>query len=347
MLRTADFLKFLITLGALVAFATQAYGRAADSEEREAERWLKKIHLAAQTLNYSGTFIYQQGSQIRSSRITHIVEGRNEVEKLEVLDGKPREYIRKNEEVVYYVPEEKTVWVEERLTREGFPAILASDPATLGRYYRVHFGASDRVAGFDCQVLSLQPKDNLRYGYRLWVEKSSGLLLRAQTVDNNQVIEQISFTQLALGNLPLQLIKPSYGNMQGWRVERAVIQHVAVPDLKIGFLPPGFKQIGAVKRLASPAIANDPAVDGAQASSGVNSSEVVQIVFSDGLAAISLFIEPGSQSRTEGAIQQGGVNIIGKRLGEFWLTIVGEVPAVTIKRVANSVEFKAINKSEP
>lgn len=81
--------------------------------------------------------------------------------------------------------------------------------------------------------------------------------------------------------------------------------------------------------------------DGSRMSAQPSQREVAQMVFSDGLAAISVFIEPGTQSRTEGSMQQGAMNIIGKRYGDFWLTIVGEVPSAAIRQVANSIEFKS------
>lgn len=336
MRRPAELFKFILVLSGLLALATQAQSRVAEAEEQEAQRWLRKIPHAAQTLSYSGTFIYQQGSRARTSRITHVMQGKSELEKLEVLDGKPREYVRKNEEIVYYAPDEKAMLVERRITREGFPSILARDVDNLGAYYQLRLGEMSRVAGYDCQVIELDPRDKLRHGYRLWVEKTSGLLLQAQTVGEGKVLEQIAFTQLALGNISPQLVRPSYAEVGNWRVEKSKLQHVEVPDLNIGFLPPGFKKTMAVKRRFP-----QSAADTLDMGETLAAREVVQLVFSDGLAAISIFIEPGSHSGIEGAIQQGAVNIVGKRLGDFWLTIVGEVPVTAVRQVANSVEFKS------
>jgi sigma-E factor negative regulatory protein RseB len=97
-------------------------------------------------------------------------------------------------------------------------------------------------------------------------------------------------------------------------------------------LPSGFRKIREVRRQVSDSSATVPGA--------TTQREVSQIVYSDGLAAISVFIEPGSQSRTEGFLQQGAMNIMGKRHGDFWLTIVGEVPSTAIRQVANSIEFK-------
>lgn len=332
MRRTLALFKLVVALSSFIAFSTQAEP-ALSGESREGQALLRTIQSAAQKLNYSGTFIYQQGSQVRTSRITHLVEGKNELEKLEVLDGQPREYIRSNDEIICYVPDTKTLLVEKRVAQDVFPAMLAANADTLAEHYTIKKGESGRIAGFDCQSVILEPKDDLRYGYRLWAEKSTGLLLRAQTVNEaGEVIEQISFTQLAIGNVDRNRVKPTFTNTRGWRVENAVMSHVDLSSWNVKRLPPGFRKTRELKRMVS-----DTPVQTGQVPA---QREVSQIVYSDGLAAISVFIEPSSQSRTEGSLQQGAMNVVGKRQGEFWLTIVGEVPSTAIRQVANSIEYK-------
>jgi sigma-E factor negative regulatory protein RseB len=298
---------------------------------------LKRIQSAAQHLSYSGTFVYQQASQMRTSRITHILAGRNELEKLEVLDGKPREYIRNNDDVACYMPDARTVLIEKRVTSDVFPAILGADPAELANHYNLNAGPDDRVAGRDCQAIVLEPKDKLRYGYRFWADKQTGLLLRAQTLDGRgEVVEQISFTQIEIGAIDRARVRPGYADTHGWRVERAAMSQVDLSAWSVT-PPPGFSKIQEVRRLISAAA---PA-GAAPAQNRPAEREVSQIVFSDGLAAISVFIEPGSQNRTEGAIQQGAMNIVGRRQGDYWLTVVGEVPEAAIRQVSNSIELKS------
>ena len=338
MLRPTDFFRYVIALASLLAFAAHAQGHVADLQEREAQRWLRKIPLAAQTLDYSGTFLHQRSDRVYTSRITHVVQGQDELEKLEVLDGRPREYVRMNDEVVYYAPDKKAMLVEPRATRVGFPALMFTDPAQLSSFYRIYFDKAGQVAGYPCQVLVLVPRDNLRYGYRLWIEKSSGLLLKMQTLADDQVIEQIGFTQLVLGNIPLQSARPTHNEVQDWRYERRALQHIEMPGLKVGFLPSGFTQIASV-RSSIPFAASDVTDKGAQA---VKAREVVQIVFSDGLAAISIFLHPGSPPLGHVSAQQGSIHIIGKRFDDFSLIIVGEIPALAIKQVADSIEIQSI-----
>jgi sigma-E factor negative regulatory protein RseB len=316
--------------------SAHAANTASSVEELDAQSWLKRIQTAAQKLNYAGTFVYQQGNQMRTSRITHVLDGKNEVEKLEILDGKPREYIRNDEEVICYLPESKTLLVEKRVTHDVFPAILAANLSDLTETYDLKKGGVGRVAGHDCQTIMLEPKDKLRYGYKLWADRLTGLLLRAQTLnDRNEVVEQISFTQISIGNISRAQARPSFRDTGDWHVENALMSQVSQSGWTVKSLPPGFRKIREVKRLVSDT--------SAAVSSGApsNSREVLQMVFSDGLAAISVFIEPGSQSRTEGSLQQGAINIVGKRQGDYWLTIVGEVPSTAIRQVANSIEFKS------
>src|SRR3981081_2592726 len=228
MRRTLVLFRFVVVLSSFIAFTAHAETPGPmTADRREAQAWLKKIQSAAQRLNYSGTFVYQQGNLMRTSRITHVLDGRNEIEKLEVLDGKPREYIRNNEEIICYVPEAKTLLVEKRVTQDVFPAILAANPADLAEHYNIRKGETGRVAGFDCQAVLLEPKDNLRYGYKLWAEKSTGLLLRAQTLnEKSEVVERTAFAQIAIGNIDPNRVRPSFANTRGWRVENAVMSQI-------------------------------------------------------------------------------------------------------------------------
>src|SRR5690606_30775067 len=183
MRQTLGLLKFVILFSSLLALTSHAENSHKASDVREAQVWLKKIQTSAKQLDYSGTFVYQQGNQVRTSRISHVRHGSNEHEKLEILDGQPREYIRNNEEIACYIPESKAIRIEKRVSRDTFPAILDAQPEELLQHYDLQKGERGRVAGHNCQTIVLKPKDKLRYGYKLWVEQSTGLLLKAQTVN--------------------------------------------------------------------------------------------------------------------------------------------------------------------
>lgn len=330
-------LTCVVTVAATYAQTVGAEIPGVGDESNEAQRLLHQMQSAAKKVNFSGILVYQQGSQVRTSRITHLHDGKNEVEKLEILDGSPREYLRKDDEIVCYLPDIHTLLIEKKIAHDVFPAIFAANPAELTRYYSIKRGQSQRIAGFETHEVILEPKDSLRYGYRLAAEKSTRLLLRAQTVnENNEVIEQITFTQLEIGNINRVRVKPTFQHVSGWRVENSAMGQASPGGWSVKNTPPGFKKIREMKRM----IVDLTATPGNTANSSPTSHEVVQMVYSDGVAAISVFIEPGSRNKTEGFSQQGALNIAGKRQGDFWLTIVGEVPATAIRQVANSIEFK-------
>ena len=337
MRRNLFLLECLVILSSALTQAAHADNAAATEDSKEAQHLLHQMQYAAQRVNFSGIFVYQQGSQVRTSRITHLLDGKNEIEKLEILDGTPREYLRTNDEIICYMPEAHTLLIEKKIAHDVFPAIFAANPAELTQYYLIKRGQMQRVAGHETQEVVLEPKDNLRYGYRLSAERSTGLLLRAQTInEKNDVVEQISFTQLDIGNISRAQVRPTFQHTANWRVETSGATQVAALGWSVKNTPAGFKKIREMKRMIV-----DVAASTGEAPVSKNAArEVLQLVYSDGVAAISVFIEPESRSRTEGSMQQGALNIAGKRQGEFWLTIVGEVPAAAIRQVANSIEFK-------
>src|SRR5690606_35899917 len=199
--------RFVKTLAVLcmglVACSWQA--RAADEASVQqtppVSELLTHIQKAARDLDYVGVFARQQGNTLISSRIVHVVDGTGERERLELLDGEPREFLRHNDTVQCLIPERKTI-IRERSRGDRFPAIMLGDAQGLDSYYQVH--ASDkigRVAGHECQVHELIPKDGFRYGYRLCTETDTHLLLKLQVLSpepGHAVLDQIAFTSLKL-----------------------------------------------------------------------------------------------------------------------------------------------------
>ncbi len=323
----------MVLLGGLFPLLALAQS---SSDDIEISKLLQSIQVAAKKLTYSGTFVYQQGNQIRTSRITHAFDGDIEVEKLEILDGKPREYLRRNGEVSCYLPDSKLIQVEKNLTQEEFPALLSENAALLPKSYLIRKAQMSRVAGAECQVLTFQPKDTARYGFKLCVEKNSNLLLGIQTLNPRQeVIEQIAFTQINIGDVDKARLKPSYSNTSNWKTEYLTVKANVNSGWSVKSLPSGYKKTLETRRLIP------MSASAASAEDNVNKAhEVVQMMFSDGLSTFSVFVEPNLGNRTEGSLQQGAMTITSKRLGEHWLTVVGEVPSTAIKQVVNSIQLK-------
>ncbi|MGH8694324.1 MAG: sigma-E factor regulatory protein RseB domain-containing protein, partial [Burkholderiales bacterium] len=218
MARSALLLPTLFGLG-----FTAGVALADPLQESEALAMLQRIADAARQLNYTGTFVYQHGDQVETSRIVHFADSSGEYEKLETLDGPRREIIRNNDEVMCYYLDAKIMRSEKRVARRTFPALLPDQLSALTVYYQIRKGEPERIAGFDSQALVLEPRDGMRYGHKFWAETNSGLLLKARMVnERHNVVEQFSFTQLAIGSgISRDMVKPSFSvSFPEWRVDR-------------------------------------------------------------------------------------------------------------------------------
>jgi sigma-E factor negative regulatory protein RseB len=296
---------------------------AAQAQSPETLSWLRKIHEATQRLSYTGTFVYQNGMRSETSRITRYVDAAGDIEKLEVMDGVPREIVRTRDTVRCYLPDSRVVKVDRR-TERGFPALVPERIMALARHYDLTLGETRRIAGYECQAVVLSPKDNLRYGYRLYADVNSGMLLRAATVDSegNQV-EQFTFTQLTLGNVTRDMVKPRHA-VRDWRVENTGAEHARLDGWGLAAELPGFQKVTELKRRLG------------------ESRPVGQMVYSDGLAAVSVFIEPLEGRRDAvrtGLSSMGAIHIYTREVANHRVTVVGEAPAVSVQRIADSVEF--------
>lgn len=298
------------------------------SSSAEALEWLKKIANAPRQHNYIGTFVYSSGNDIETSRIVHLVDEEGEHEKSEVLDGAPREIIRNNDEMRCYLPERKTVVTEKRWLRKVFPALLPQPLTNLDDNYIVKKGGQERVSDYLCQVIELEPRDDKRYGQKLWVDTETGLLLKAAVMDKDRVIEQFVFTDLKIGGeIDKNLLKSRYASKTAdWRTTNLISSTIGSGELgwRVANPPPGFKKIIEMKRNLSG-----------------TSRPVGQIALSDGLAAVSVFIEPlskGSSAPVEGLYRSdGAINIYTRTVEDTVVTTVGEVPPATVIQIGNSV----------
>lgn len=291
--------------------------------------WLGRIATAGKRLNYSGTFIYQSGRNFETSRISHAADpGGGERERLEVLDGSPREVIRTGTEVRCVLPDQKMIIVDRPGGQRAFPSRLPASFGGLTENYRIRKGEIGRVAGLDAQLVVLEPKDNFRYGHQLWAELQSGLLLKARTVDeNDQIIEQFAFSDVRIGGeIDSEAFEPQYRKEPDWRVVRTHGVEVGRGDSgwDVTTPVPGFSLTSVVRRPL-----------------GSNRGEALQIVFSDGLAAVSVFIEPGGvEVVREGVIPMstGAVNMYKRVVDGHAVTVLGEVPLRTVQRLGDGIQ---------
>ncbi|RYF15401.1 MAG: transcriptional regulator [Comamonadaceae bacterium] len=309
---------------AAVAGPRGAEDRSGGRAERSVGEWLTRMHEASRQRNYVGTFVVTSSNgQMSSARIWHACNGERQVERVESLSGAPRSTFRRDDEVLTFLPESRTVRVERREALGLFPELLKPNESAIPDFYTANRVGSDRVAGFDADIVQVLPKDALRFGYRIWSEKKSGLVVKLQTLDDaGKVLEQAAFSELQL-DAPVRMdkIAQMMAVPDGWRVEKAQVAKTTAAAEGWGLKSQvaGFKAMSCYKR----------PIEG-----------VLQWIFSDGLASVSVFVEDFDRQRhqQEGVFASGATHTVTRRLQDWWITAVGEVPPQTLKAFSESLE---------
>ncbi len=298
--------------------------------ERSINEWLERMHQASGQRNYVGTLVVSSNTgAMASARIWHACEGDQQVERVDSLTGAPRSTFRRNEEVITFLPQARVARTERRETPDLFPALLKPSETAIPDFYAVRRIGGDRVAGFETDVVQLAPKDTLRFGYRIWSEKKTGLVVKLQTLDlDGRVLEQAAFSELQL-DAPVRADKLNQmmAATDGWRVEKseAVKTNASSEGWQLKGDVPGFKPVSCYKRPTAAA----PVAEGG-----------MQWIFSDGLASVSLFVEAYDRRRHvhEGLFSSGATQTLTRRVQDWWLTAVGEVPPQTLRAFAQNLE---------
>lgn len=327
------FARGLVAVGFGIGFGwagAQPASAPSQLRDRTVSEWLVRMHEASKIRSYVGTFVVSSiGGGMSSARIWHSNEGNVQIERVESLTGPRRSVFRRNEQVVTFFPETHTVRTEKRESLGLFTNLLKSTDSAIPDFYVARRMGSDRVAGFEADVVQLAPRDSLRFGYRIWSERRSGLVVKLQTVDGEgNVLEQSAFSELAL-DTPVRgdKLAQMMGATHGWRVENldVVKTNADAEGWQLRSPPAGFKPISCYKRPA----AGQASPEGA-----------MQWVFSDGLAAVSLFIEPFDARRhgQEGLFASGATQTLTRRAQDWWVTAVGEVPPATLREFAQGLE---------
>lgn len=297
----------------------------AGAQAADAYGWLQKMNQASKSLSFSGVFVYQSQGRTESSRIVRLIDGSGEHERLETLEGTPREVIRFNEDVQCYLPADKLLVLDRAISARQ-PGRLVLKPAALADFYNARLAGTDRVAGREAQIISLEPRDAMRYGQQLWIDEATGLLLKARIfTEGAGQIEQFSFIELNPGDIiDHERLQPRSASGNGWRIVKAAGEDVRSDDIPWLFrrLPGGFKQVSLVRRMLH--------ADGAS---------VIHAAFSDGFANVSVFIEPNLSRNVQSSPPvAGAVGMFRRVAGDSLVTVMGEVPQAALKQVAEGVE---------
>jgi sigma-E factor negative regulatory protein RseB len=306
-----------------------AVAGAALAEEPVPAQWLERMNQALTTRNYDGTFSHWHGGHVEMLRIIHRVQDGTVSERLASLDGSGREFIRAGASLSCYLPDKRTVLVEQRPPQESLVSFPAVNDQTAS-FYDIREVKRTRLNRRDTHVITVSPKDEYRYGYRLWIDDSTAMPLKTQLCDaRGHVIEQIVFASLTLpARIPDSAFRPevSTAGFKWLRNESAPSAATLAWDAMS--LPPGFRM----------------SARSAQTLPG-STDPVDHLVFTDGLASVSVFVEsqrraqpdqpPMPESATVGSSSAFSTVVDGHKI-----TAVGEVPPDTVRFIANQVKAR-------
>lgn len=273
--------------------------------------------------NYEGIFVLRKSDKMVSMRVVHGVDDRGVWESMEALNGEARKIVRHNNEVVSIYPERKLVTVSKMGDKLGLHPILPENLDRLGNYYTVNQMGEDRIAGRATSVLDVQPKDAYRYGYRYWLDDETRVLLKCDLLDENgAIVEQMMYTAFSnhVDAPPSAFDIPA---LEGYT--RKTLDKGSGRQADIVWrpreIPQGFMLTQSTVREGE-------------------GGKTHHLMYSDGLASFSVFIEPAKNSahRLEGASNMGALNVYGMQMEGMQITVMGEVPEATVATVAESME---------
>ena len=293
---------------------------------RDARGWLQRMEQAAHSVSYTGTFVYRHGTVLSAMHIVHRVARGQVTERLTALDGQRQVIIRSQGQVASYLPHEHVVFIERRVVAlKSFPALVPTHLRRLRRYYAIHLGGLARIAGATSRLVIIAPRDSYRYGYRLWADRKTGLLLKASVINHtHETIEQFLFTRLRVrAHIPASAVGPiGIGRLSTYKEERGELFPDPNPGWTVRHKPPGFRlAMHLMRRIAG-------------------HKELVQhLVYSDGLAGVSVFIGRRSQALdTHPQIfRLGALHVFRSVVEHRMVTVLGNVPTLTIETMALSV----------
>lgn len=298
---------------------------------------LEKTAYAARELNYQGIFVYQSGKESHSVQITHMNQAGREMTRNVVLDNRPqpgqaREVYRQGDNIVILRPHNQTMVIEKRRGQNLFPAMIPTDIQAIRASYTAELAGTEIIAGREARIINLIPNDSYRYSYKIWADTQYGLLLKMALLDNKkQMLEHIAFNELnTLDTQDTNWFQPKIDVTKQYVTKNYDMQDVSnrhqihsnwfVTDLPVGYTKVDHRAL---------------VVPG-------KATTVDQMIFSDGIGSVSVFIEPltkGMRPKT-GHMQVGSTNMCANVIDGHQVTVVGEVPEATVMQISKAVSLK-------
>ncbi len=308
----------LLAIGAMSA----AVPAIADGQPQD---WLNRMGAAVQSTSYEGTVIRIRNGSAEALKVVHTIKDGVVMEKVVAQEGNGLEIIRNGNEVHCILPDRKSVLVEQWDDQSTLFSNLPSSNVRFGSEYDVSIVREDRIAGREAMLLAIRPHDGYRYGHRIWLDIETGFPLQTQLISDGGAIEQVKFADITLNQeIPASALEPTISTEHfTWLRQPSGHQSTDVDTLWLcERLPAGFKVVSM----------HEETMDG-------DGEQVTHILFSDGLANVSVFIAANGGELVSGPAQVGGSNSYSVQNGDFEITAIGEVPAMTVEQIATTMRL--------
>jgi sigma-E factor negative regulatory protein RseB len=292
--------------------------------------WVQRMSDAMRDLNYRGEFVYMHDNSLEGMQISHNKDMNGEKERLISLNGEAREVIRDNQNLTCIWPSSRKVIVDVSRKNRFSPIFIPEDIARLEKFYQMKLVGKDRIANMNTVIVHIEPRDQYRYGMKFWINEDNGLMMKSSLLDENQrVIEEVMFTSLQLfegdNKLVIDTMPPIDDSFTLVRYHSGDSSSTFAADdsWQLATVPGGFWRESVLRRKISG-----------------SDHFIQQMVYTDGLASFSVFIEKKSTLTQSGVSSMGAVNAFIRILNDHSVTAIGEVPAITVKQVAESVTYQ-------
>ena len=287
------------------------------------QEWLSNMGAAVQSTSYEGTVIRIKDGKAEALKVVHTIKDGVIMEKVVAQEGNGREIIRHGNEVHCILPDRKSVLVEEWNDQSTLFSTLPSSEIRFGVEYDVAVVRKERIAGREAIMLAIRPHDGYRYGHRIWLDTETSFPLQAQLISEGSAIEQVKFAEITLNHeIHASALEASYSTEHfTWLRQPSghtgtVVESNWVSDE----LPAGFRVVSV----------HEETMEGSD-------EAITHILYSDGLANVSVFIAANSGRLAAGSARVGGSNSYGVENGDYEITAIGEVPAMTVEQIATSM----------
>ena len=308
----------IFTIGLLSSAAAPLHGELAPGD------WLNRMAAAVQMTSYEGTVIRIQDGEVEVLKVAHAVSDGVIREKVVAQEGNGLEIIRVGNEVHSILPHRKSILVEQWDDQSTLFSTLPSSEIRFGSEYDVAIVRNERVAGRETKLLAIRPHDEYRYGHRIWLDTETSFPLRTQLIDDDgTAIEEVEFAEITLNKEIQDSALVSSFNIENFTRVKQTSGHSA-SEIETNWmsdeLPAGFRAVATHEELMQ------------------GSDELVtHILYSDGLANVSVFIAASSGKMLAGAARLGGSNSFSIEIDEYEITAIGEVPALTVELIATTM----------